>query len=33
MIDIIIAVVVGLILGWVACDIVDYIEKKANERK
>lgn len=33
MIDIIIAVIVGLILGWVACDIADYIEKKANERK
>jgi F0F1-type ATP synthase assembly protein I len=33
MIDIIIAVVVGLILGWMTCDIADYIEKKANERK
>lgn len=31
--DVIIAVVVGSILGWVACDIADYIEKKANERK
>lgn len=29
--EIVIAIVIGLILGWVACDIADFIEKKANE--
>lgn len=33
MIKILIAVAIGLILAWFVCDIVDYIENKANKRK